>query len=54
MQGKINKRLVDSINPAGHDEIVWDTEVRGFGLRCRAGGEKRYILKYRTRDGRQR
>lgn len=53
MQAKITKRAVDALNPVDRDLIVWDTELRGFGLRCRVNGGKFYVLKYRT-TGRQR
>jgi|SRR6516164_676851 integrase len=29
------------------DRIYWDTEVKGFGWRCRAGGDRRWILQYK-------
>jgi integrase len=46
---KITKRAVDASlpNPTGGDHFVWDTEVRGFGLRVKASGVKSYVLKYR-------
>jgi hypothetical protein len=31
---------------------LWDQEVRGFGIRARAGGAKSYILQYRAGTGR--
>ena len=46
----ITKRTVDALR-AG--EIVWDDELKGFGVRCRASGAKYYVVKYRA-DGRQR
>ncbi len=46
---KITKRVVDSLKPGG---LVWDTAVRGFGVRCQRRG-KVYVLKYRC-HGRQR
>jgi integrase len=53
MQGKITKRAVDGLAPSADDEIVlWDTEVKGFGLRARVGGGKSYILHYRAGTGR--
>ena len=30
---KITKRLVDAEKPGPKDRFVWDTEVRGFGLK---------------------
>ena len=40
---KITKRTVDALKPG---DIVWDTEVRGFGARCQKSA-KTYVLKYR-------
>lgn len=53
MQGKITKRAVDGLTAAGETEaILWDTEVKGFGVRARKGGGKSYILHYRVGGGR--
>jgi hypothetical protein len=32
--------------------VLWDQEVRGFGIRARVGGAKTYILHYRAGTGR--
>lgn len=50
-KARITKRIVDALRPSG---LVWDTEVKGFGARCTPGGHKGFVLKYRTRGGRQR
>ena len=53
MQGKITKRAVDALAPAGNAEtVLWDTEVKGFGMRARKAGGKSYILHYRVGAGR--
>jgi integrase len=69
MRGKITKRAVDDLAPArGGETVLWDTEVKGFGLRARAAradtelkdlgvraravGGKSYILHYRAGAGR--
>jgi integrase len=53
MRGKITKRAVDALVPKNGAEVVlWDQEVRGFGIRARVGGAKTYILHYRARTGR--
>ena len=49
MRGSLTKRSVDALKPGA---ILWDAEVSGFGCRCRSGGRKTYILKYRL-GGRQ-
>ncbi|MBA3584517.1 MAG: tyrosine-type recombinase/integrase [Gemmatimonadetes bacterium] len=38
----------------GGQDIRFDDEVRGFGLRINPRGTKSYVLKYRTRAGRSR
>ena len=53
MQGKITKRAVDSLAAASRAEaVLWDAEVKGFGIRARKGGGKSYILHYRLGSGR--
>jgi len=53
VRGKITKRSVDSLVPKGNSELVlWDNEIRGFGVRARNGGAKTYILHYRAGTGR--
>jgi integrase len=45
MSLKITKRTVDQL-PAG--DQAWDSEVKGFGVRCRASGAKYYLVKMRV------
>jgi integrase len=53
MRGKITKRAVDGLVPKdGAEVVLWDQEVRGFGIRARVGGAKTYILHYRAGTGR--
>jgi integrase len=47
-------RTVNAQKPASTRYVVWDGEVSGFGLRVTPDGDRIYVLKYRTRDGRQR
>jgi integrase len=53
MEAKITKRSVDQLTPGHGDTVLWDAEVKGFGLRCRRSGAKHYVLKMRV-GGRQR
>ncbi len=46
---RITKRTVDSLKPG---TLVWDSEVKGFGVRCQRAA-KTYVLKTRI-GGRQR
>lgn len=47
MQAKIAKRVVDGTMPAVKDVFVWDTEVRGFGLKVTPAGRRIYVFQYR-------
>ncbi|MBF0154644.1 MAG: tyrosine-type recombinase/integrase [Magnetococcales bacterium] len=47
MQGKISKRTVDAINPGVADQFLWDTDLKGFGVKVTPAGKKSYILQYR-------
>ena len=53
---RLTKRVVDAAVPAvgGRQRILWDTEVKGFGLRITPAGAKSYVLNYRLPDGRRR
>ena len=48
MRRKITKRAVDDVSPSPSDQFVWDTELKGFGLKVTPAGNKVYILQYRT------
>jgi integrase len=49
MTNKITKRTVDQVASG----VIWDREIKGFGIRCRESGAKYYVLKLRV-GGRQR
>ena len=51
VQARITKNLVDKIRPDERDTWVWDTEVKGFGLRVLPSGRKSYVVEYRPGDG---
>ena len=48
--GGITKQKVEAMQPG---TLLWDADVKGFGVRCRPTGSRYYVLKFRTR-GRQR
>jgi integrase len=54
MRGKITKREVDALRPGanGAEAVLWDSEMKGFGVRVQRGGTKSYILHYRAGRGR--
>jgi hypothetical protein len=51
---KLTKRAVETAEPRAADYILWDSEVRGFGVRIRASGARMYVYKYRGPGGKQR
>jgi len=52
---RLSKRSVDAVQvPAKGEVFVWDSELRGFGVRVKAGGLKTYLIQYRSADGRSR
>jgi integrase len=53
MQAKITKRSVDALAAApGAEVVLWDTQVKGFGVRVRGSGTKTYVVRYRLGTGR--
>ena len=44
---KITKRVVDALLPAERERVVWDDDIKGFGVRVHPTGRKVYIVKYR-------
>lgn len=51
---KLTKRLVDDLAPAAQSRLIWDAELKGFGLRIQPSGVRSFILQYRTAIGRSR
>jgi hypothetical protein len=47
MLAKITKRTVDALKPGATDRFLWDTELKGFGVKVTPAGKKIYILQYR-------
>ena len=54
MRAKITKRSVDALRPTedGREAVLWDAELKGFGVRIQRGSVKSYILHYRIGAGR--
>lgn len=52
---KLTKRFIDKLEPPsknpGKDLVLWDDDIKGFGIRVKPSGIKSYMIQYR--DGRQ-
>ncbi|MFH3481650.1 tyrosine-type recombinase/integrase [Xanthobacter variabilis] len=49
---KLTKRVVDATVPdPARKVMVWDAEMKGFGLRVTPAGVKSYVVSYRTPQG---
>ncbi|MEQ1707978.1 MAG: site-specific integrase [Terricaulis sp.] len=44
---RLGKRSVDGLAPAEKEYVVWDDELKGFGIRVRPSGAKTYVATYR-------
>ena len=51
---KITKRFIDQCGPREKDYIVWCDELKGFGLRVFASGQKSFLIQYRDESDRTR
>lgn len=50
---KLTKLLVESTKAEKKDLILWDSELKGFGLRVKPSGVKTFVVQYRTGKGRK-
>ena len=46
---KITKRIVDALKPHERERVVWDDDLKGFGVRVHPSGRKVFIVKTRYR-----
>jgi integrase len=50
-RAKITKRLIDSLQRQADRYVIYDTEVKGFGVRMTPSGDATYIVEYRPDGG---
>ena len=48
---KLTKRVVDGIPPVNRPTIIYDTELKGFGVRVMPSGSKAWIVEFRPNGG---
>ena len=53
---KLTKRVVDKLrsDPTGRDVFIWDSEIRGFGIRMKPSGATSWLVQYRNAESRTR
>ena len=51
---KLTKKYVESLTPKDNSYIVWDSQLKGFGIRVSPKGKKVYLIKYVGEDKKQR
>lgn len=52
MKAKITKSTVDKAKAQAQDYFLWDSELKGFGVKIATGGRKSYVCKFRVGSGR--
>jgi integrase len=51
---KLTKRIIDTLPaPANRDEIWWDEDLKGFGLKITSAGRKVFLVQYRPAGDRR-
>lgn len=52
MADKLTKSIVDAAVSREYDYFLWDSDLKGFGIKIAKGGRKSYVCKYRIGNGR--
>ena len=53
--GKITKRIIEALKPkAATDVFLWDSELKGFGVRMKPSGAASFLIQYRNQHGETR
>jgi len=48
---RLTKRVVDECLPRKNRYEIWDSEIKGFGLRVETSGRKSFVIRYRADGG---
>lgn len=52
---KLTKRAIESLDiPKSGQAFLWDTDIKGFGIRVGATGTKTFVVQYTNAEGRTR
>src|SRR5829696_8099689 len=50
---RLTKRAVDALEPTDKDQVFFDAELPGFGVKVTPAGRKVFLVQYRYPPGRQ-
>ncbi|HYP19871.1 MAG TPA: Arm DNA-binding domain-containing protein, partial [Chloroflexia bacterium] len=50
---RLTKRAVDGLSPSAKDQLFFDAELPGFGVKVTPAGRKVFLVQYRYPPGRQ-
>ena len=42
--GKITKKSIDALEPSSASQLLWDTDLKGFGAKITPAGSISYVL----------
>jgi len=51
---RLTKKFIDGLKPKSQDVFVWDSEIRGLGVRLKPSGTKSFFVQYRNKSNRTR
>lgn len=51
---KLTKRFVEGIKASSGDQVIFDDNIPGFGLRVLPSGVRSYLVQFRNKQGRSR
>ena len=44
---RITRKVVDALTAREREYMVWDSDIKGFGVRVHPSGRRVYVVKYR-------
>ena len=51
---RFTKKFIDGLKPKSLEVFVWDSEIRGLGVRLKPSGTKTFFIQYRNKSNRTR
>lgn len=51
---RLTKRIIDSARTGSRESFLWDSELKGFGVRIKPSGTRSFIIQYRNLERRTR